>query len=164
MVSKYTNRIVHVFGVSQKLDKIVAKSKLQNYLTNNNYLLKNNEFNILNMLCCSVKQYNILNMLYCFVKEINYHKVNTFSKNYGYHYFNYLLNRIKEYKLIYYIVVFVYSIYRNINKMLLTRQGFVLLFVFGILTGDTFRYYQYLYSLYIITLIKNYLESNKQIL
>ena len=136
-------------------NKRVEDTKSQRNMANYNHLLKNRTFNKVIILNCSVK------------KNYYHTKINTFSHNPIYHifdYFNYILNKLKKYKVIFYIIIFIYSIYRNIYKMLLTHQGFFLLLVFGLLTEDIFMYYQYLFSLYTITLINNYLKSNIKIL
>lgn len=74
-------------------------------------------------------------------------------------------NNVYNYKqLIIDLVIFVYSIYRYIEKMLLTQQGLILLFIFGLLTEDIVLYYKYLYLLYTNIYINNFIKSNKKIL
>ena len=85
-------------------------------------------------------------------------------KKYAYNLFNYLLNRLKEYKLFYLIVIFFYSIIQNIEKILLSNNGLSLLFIIGLFVGDQFIYYKTLLFLYYITFFKNYLQDNKEIL
>jgi len=140
--------------------KGVGNAKPRNGLASNNPLINNSAFNKLEWSDCSVKKNCYHTNINIFNKKLNNYLFNYFL----FYYFNYLLNKLKKYKVIYYIVVLVYSIYRNIDKMLLTRQGLFLLLVFGLLTEDILGYYQYFFSLYIITLIKNYLKSNEEIL
>lgn len=103
-------------------------------------------------------KYNIKNL-----KILCYIKINSFNKKNNYHmfdYFNYLLNKLKNFELFYSIILFIYSIYSNLDKLLLTPKGFLFLLVFGLLTENLYMYYTYLYFLYTITLIKNYLTYN----
>ena len=166
ILSIFKNKLVGVYVIKRTNDNFkflhrVEYSKWRSNLSNDNPLLKNSIFNKLNMFEYSVKK--------------QYHtKLNTFFIHYSYpifYYFNYLLNELKKYKVIYSIIIFVYSIiifvysiYKNIDKLLLTNQGFFLLFIFGIFTKDLSLYYNYLFSLYYITLIINYLTCNTKIL
>ena len=82
---------------------------------------------------------------------------------YKYLFFNYILSRLKKYELCYHIVIFVNSICRNFNKILLTSEGLSILFVVGLFINDSSYYYN-LGLFYTVFTVNNYLKSNKVIL
>ena len=169
-------------------NKIVANAKLQNSLANNNPLLKNSTFNKRILLDCSInKHYHtkintfsgnkglltdwiiptssvIAKFFFSWVTRIIIHKVSRgLYKNYS-GFFNYLLNKFELYKLFNYIIIFVYSIYVNIDKIILTYKGLCFFIVFGVLTEDPFSYYETLWWLYSVSMLKNYLKLTKNVL
>ena len=98
------------------------------------------------------------------VTRIIIHKVfrGLYKNNSGF--FFYLLNKFKLYKLFNYIITFVYSIYVNIDKIILTYNGLCFFIIFGLLTEDPFSYYETLWLLYSVTMLKNYLKLTKNVL
>jgi hypothetical protein len=170
-------------------NKRVVHAILKINLANNNLLLKSSTFTKLTILDCSInnKHYHtkintfsgnnglltywiiptwsiIAKWLFSWVKRIILHKV--FRELYKYYsgFFNYLLNKYKEYKFFSYIIIFVNSIYLNIDKMILTYRGWWFLIGLGVFTEDPFSYYEILGWLYSVSMLNNYLKYNKNIL
>jgi len=170
-------------------NKRVVNDKLQIYLANNNLLLKSSTFNIPTILDCSIvnKYYHtkintfsvnndlltywiiptssiIAKLFFSWVNRIILHKVFWELCKYYSGFFNYLLNKYKKYKLFSYIIIFVYSIYLNIDKIILTYRGLWVLIALGVFTEDPFSYYANLGLLYSVSMLKYYLNNTKYIL
>jgi len=74
----------------------------------------------------------------------------------------FLFNIFKQYKIFSYIIIFVYSIYVNRNKIILTHNGLWVFILLGVFTEDPTLYYNLFLLYYIIDLVKNYLKDNKK--
>ena len=107
---------------------------------------------------------SIANLLFSSVTRFILHKLLLIIyKNYS-GFFNYLLNKFKEYKLVSYITIFVYSISVNIDKIILSYNGLCFFIFFGVFTEDPFTYYSVVWLLYIVSMLKNYLNYTKNVL
>jgi hypothetical protein len=182
----YINEIERTNDSFQWLQNIVANPNLQNHLVNNNPLLHNITFK-LNMFDCSINNKHYHTKINTFsgnkglltdriistsIAKLFFSGVTRFIldklligiyKNYSC-FFNYLLNKFKEYILLNYIIIFVYSIYVNRDKIILTHYGLCFFIVFGVLTEDPFSYYGTICLLYSVSMLNYYLKYNKNVL
>lgn len=182
--------LVHIFEKRSNysfklLDSRGLMDKLKTFFANNNLLLNYSTLNILTILDIFInsKHYhtkiytfsgnnglltywiiptssNIIKLFFSWVNRIILHKVfRELCKKYS-GFFNYLLNKYKFFSYI----SFVYSIYLNIDKIILTYGGLWIFIGLGVFTEDPFSYYEILWLYYSVSMLKSYLKYTNNIL